>query len=463
MGSRKSASAVAELRAFLKRYPDTAVMELLIADLPGVLRGKRIRRKEFEKTFVDGFCLPGGAVLLDTLGEVVSGMPFGAADGDPDIDAFVVPGSLAAVPWAQKPSAQALYRFRLRNGEAFFADPRFVLERAAAPIRKMGLKIVMAAELEFYLLESKTDRPTARVSRVPGIGRPQTGPQVYNPDDLWDIEHFLNDLHAACEAQNIPSGTATSEFAPGQFEINLHHVDDPVLACDHAVLLKRAIKAVARQHGFVACFMAKPFEEESGSGLHVHMSLVDKQGRNYFSHGKEKLAAPPFSARFRHAIGGLAKTMAEGTAIFAPNANSYRRLRPEMFAPVEPNWGINHRNVAIRVPLSDEKNLRFEHRTPGADANPYLVTAALLAGVHYGLKNRCDPGRMVEEGQVIRLKTRIPHRWDAAIDKFAKSKIFPGYLGADYCQLYVANRRDEARRFHNVISDVDFDWYMRAV
>jgi glutamine synthetase len=463
MSNTKSKNAVAELRTFLKKHPDTEIMELLVADLAGVFRGKRIRHDEFAESFADGFCLPGGTVLLDTLGDVVAGIPYAAEDGDPDIAAFVVPGSLATVPWAKKPSAQALFRFYTRDGAPFFADPRSVLERAAAPIRKMGLKIVMAAELEFYLLDAKTDRPTARVSRVPGIGRPQPGPQVYSPDDLWDIENFLNDLNAACEAQNIPTGTASSEFAPGQFEINLQHVDDPVLACDHAVLLKRAIKAVVRQHGCVACFMAKPFEEDAGSGMHIHMSLVDKQGRNYFSQGKEKMASPPFSARFRHAIGGLTKTMAEGTAIFAPNANSYRRLRPEMFAPVEPNWGVNHRNVAIRVPVSDEKNLRFEHRTSGADANPYLVTAALLAGVHYGLKNRCDPGRMVEEGQVIRLKKRIPNRWDAAIDKFAKSKIFPEYFGKEYCRLYTAHRRDEARRFHNVISNVDFDWYMRAV
>jgi len=463
MGNRMAGSAVSELRAFLKKNPDTEVMELLIADLPGMLRGKRVRKKEFEKTFVDGFCLPGGAVLLDSLGDVISGIPWSDHDGDPDIDAKVVPGSLAPVPWAQRASAQALFRFYSRDGARFFADPRYVLERAAEPVMKMGLKIIMAAELEFYLLDAKTDRPTARVPRVPGIGRPQPGPQVYNTDDLWDIEPFLNDLNDVCEAQNIPSGTATSEFAPGQFEINLHHVNDPVLACDHAVLLKRAVKAVARQHGYVACFMAKPFEEDSGSGMHVHMSLVDKNGKNYFSQGKEKMAVPPFSARFRHAIGGLAKTMAESTAIFAPNANSFRRLRPEMFAPVEPNWGVNHRNVAIRIPLSDEKNLRFEHRVAGADANPYLVTAAILAGVHYGMKNRCDPGPMVEEGQVINVKRKIPNRWDAAIDKFARSKVLPQYFGEEYCRLYVAHRRDESRRFHNVVSNVDFDWYLRGV
>jgi glutamine synthetase len=438
-------------------------MELMIADLAGVLRGKRVRGDEFRKVVDDGFCIPGGMVLLNSLGDVVSGMAYTADDGDPDIDARIVPGSLAPVPWASRPTAQALFRLHTRDGEPFFADPRYVLERATEPLRKMQLRIVMAAELEFYLLDAKSDRPRAKVSKVPGIGRPQVGPQVYHPDDLCDIDNFLNDVNDACALQRIPIGTTTSEFAPGQFEINLHHVDDPVLACDHAVLLKRVVKSVARAHGFVACFMAKPFADNAGSGLHIHLSLVDRDGNNYFSGGKEQRASPPFSARFRNAVGGLARTMAEATAIFAPNANSYRRLRPEMFAPVEPNWGSNHRNVALRVPVCDARNLRIEHRSSGADANPYLVTAAILAGVHYGLKNRCDPGRMVEEGEVISLKPKIPNRWATAIDKFSKSRILPAYLGEDYCKAYVINRREEERNFHNVISDVDFDWYLRAV
>jgi glutamine synthetase len=452
-----------ELHAFLKRYPDTDVMELVIADLSGVLRSKRVRGNDFDKAFRDGFCIPGGAVLLDTLGNVVSGIRFTADDGDPDVDARLVPGSLAPMPWARRPAAQALFRLYARSGEPFFADPRYVLERAAAPLRALKLKIVMAAELEFYLLDAKTDRPTARVSRVPGIGRPQVGPQVYHPDDLWDIDNFLHDINDACRTQNIPVGATTSEFAPGQYEINLQHVDDPVLACDHAILLKRVVKAVAKQHGFVACFMAKPFEDSAGSGLHVHLSLVNRNGENYFSGGRERAAAPPYSARFRHAVGGLRQTMPEATAIFAPNANSYRRLRPDMFAPVEPNWGANHRNVSLRVPVCNAANLRIEHRTSGADANPYLVTAAILAGVHHGLKNRCDPGRMVREGEVIELKRKLPSRWDAAIDRFARSRILPEYLGGDYCKAYATNRRAEAERFHNTVSNVDFDWYMRAV
>jgi glutamine synthetase len=463
MAHKKSNSLNQELRSFRRKFPKTQEMELIITDIPGVLRAKRIRPNDFEKTFRDGFYLPAGAITLDTLGDTVRGSPWSDRDGDPDINAHIVPGSLAPVTWTQKPSAQALFRFSTRDNQPFYADPRCVLERAAAPLFKMGLKIVMATELEFYLLDARSESPTAKVSLVPGIGRPQPGPQVYSPDDLFDVEHFLDDLHETCEAQNIPSGTTTSEFSPGQFEINLQHVEDPTLACDHAVLLKRAVKAVARKHGYVACFMAKPFEETAGSGLHIHLSLVDRDGRNYFSQDKEKFAEPPFSARLRHAIGGLVKTMADATAIFAPNANSYRRLRPEMFAPVEPNWGANHRSVSLRVPLSNAANLRFEHRTSGADANPYLVAAAIVAGVHYGLKNRCDPGRMIEENEVITLTRKIPHRWDAAIDRFSRSKILPQYLGEEFCRLFVINRRDESRKFHNVVSNTDFDWYLRAV
>ena len=462
MTNRKNDALRVELRRLLRKQPGTRTMELLVPDILGILRGKRIRRAAFEKTCDDGFAFCAGTTLMSALGEVLPGM-IGDGDGDPDIPCSLVPGSLAPVPWATRPTLQGLFRMRETDGEPFFGDSRAVLERAMAPLRKMGLGIVMATELEFYLLDANAPEPKPMASRVPGTDKPQPGPQVYIPADLWDVEPFLDDLYDACAAQNIPADTATSEFAPGQFEINLHHVDDPALACDHAILLKRCIKAIAQKHGFIACFMAKPFAQDSGNGLHIHMSLVDRNGKNYFSYGREKLATPPFSARLEHAVGGLLKTMPESMAIFAPNANSYRRLLPEYFAPVDLNWGVNHRAVAVRIPQSDAGNLRFEHRTAGADANPYLVTAAIAAGVHYGLKNKVDPGRMVNEGEQVRLKTRIPDRWEAAIDRFARGKVLPQYLGERFCRYYALNRREESRQFHATVSPIDFDWYLRAV
>lgn len=452
-----------ELNAVMRKHGKFEALELLLPDLSGILKGKLIRMADFAKTSEDGFAFCAGVTLLTTLGETVTGIPFGEGDGDPDMPARIVPGSIAPVPWATKPTGQAMFRLFDDDGRPFFSDPRAVLERALKPLQKMGLKPVMATELEFYLLDASIDAPTPAAPLIPGTSRVQPGPQVYNPDDLYEIEEFLNDVYRYCDMQKIPAESAISEYSPGQFEINLRHVDDPVLACDHAVLLKRAVKAAARNHGFIACFMAKPFEEDAGSGLHIHMSLVDKHGKNYFSHGRENLASPPFSARLRHAVGGLLKTMPEAILLGAPNANSYRRLRPDMYAPVEPNWGVNHRVVSIRIPSSDGNNLRFEHRVAGADANPYLVTAGILAGVHYGLKNKCEPSPMVQQGQRVVPKLKIPNRWDQAIEKFSRSKILPEYLGADYCKYFAMNRSAESTKFHNTISDLDFDWYLRAV
>jgi len=155
--------------------------------------------------------------------------------------------------------------------------------------------------------------------------------------------------------------------------------------------------------------------------------------------------------------------MPESTLLGAPNANSYRRLRPDMFAPVEPNWGVNHRVVSIRIPESDEKNLRLEHRTAGADANPYLVMASVLAGVHHGMKHHIDPGPMVEQGAEIVPKLKIPNRWETAISKFRRSKVLPEYLGEEYCKAYAMVRQAEADKYHNKIAQLDFDWYLRSV
>ena len=459
----KTSPLLTEIRRLEKVHGRFESVDLLIPDLSGILKGKRVRRDDFDKCAADGFAFCGGATLLNTLGEVTVGVPYGSDDGDPDLLARLVPGSVAPVPWSRRPMAQAFFRMCDEDGGDFFGDPRTVLEGALKPLRRRGLTPVVATELEFYLLDGTSEAVRVGMPLIPGTRRPQPGTQVYNPDDLFEAEAFLDDVYSWAEAQNVPADSAISEYSPGQFEINLHHVPDPVLACDHAVLLKRIVKAAARKHGLIACFMAKPFEEDSGSGLHIHMSLVGKNGQNYFSHGKESKAIPPFSPRLRHAIGGLLELMPESTALFCPNANSYRRLRPDMFAPVEPNWGANHRVVSVRIPESDENNLRLEHRPAGADANPYLVMAAVAAGVDYGLRNKVDPGPMVEQGAEIVPELKIPNRWDDAIDKLERSQVLPEYLGEDYCRYYAMVRRAESEKYHNHIAQLDFDWYLRSV
>jgi glutamine synthetase len=449
-----------ELQEFLDRYPDTQLLELLQPDMLGILRGKRVVRDEFAKPFTDGLNFCGATVLLDAKGLTFDRIDNGGRDGDPDAISTAVPGSLAPVPWAHVPTAQVLLAMADSKGGPFFADPRQVLRRAMKPLQDMGLTPVAATELEFYLLASDTDRPTPKVGRIPGTRRIQTGPQYGCMDDVEDADPFLADLYTVCQAQNIPAGATLKEFSPGQFEVNPHHVANAELAADHAVLLKRAVKAVARKHGLAASFMAKPFAEWAGCSLHVHISVLDASGKNIFAGTS---GGEPFSETMRHAIGGLAAAMPESMAIFAPTANSYRRYRPGVFVPLAPNWGRNHRGVALRIPMSATEDTRIEHRPGGADGNPYLVLAAILAGIHHGITNRCDPGPMVRQESVIEEKAELPLRWEAALDAFENGSILPRYLGERYHKLYATCRREECDRFHSEISDRDYDWYLRAI
>jgi len=449
-----------ELQRYLEAHPETRYLETLVADMNGILRGKRAERHDFSKLFRNGMNLCAATAILDTRGHTFSSIPYGGADGDPDVKGIAVAGSLAPVPWVNLPTAQVLVEMHHFDGSLYARDPRNVLRAALQPLRDLGLQPVMATELEFYLVEHDGDRFQPKMPLIPGSRQPQPGLQYAMMEDLYEVDDFLADLDAICIAQNIPAGAALSEFSPGQFEVNLHHVDDPVLACDHAVLLKRAIKAAATRRGLGATFMAKPFAETAGSGLHLHISLLDSDGNNVFAGASSDGA---FSDQLRHAVGGLGVLMAESMAIFAPNANSYRRHAPGNFVPASPTWGVNHRGVAMRVPLSAPANTRIEHRVAGADANPYLVVAAVLAGIHHGISTGCEPPPMTAEGEELEYQVTVPIRWPQALDAFDAGTVLRQYLGADYCDLFSRCRREEEANYNAEIPTKDFEWYLRAV
>lgn len=454
----------AEVEAFLRNHPEITGIDMLVPDTCGIFRGKRIGIDSIDKLFTEGVRLPGSTYLLDATGQNCDTIPYGSTDGDPDYPCFGIAGTLKKVPWARTGVGQIMATMYNDNGDPFFADPRHIVAKAAKPLSEMGLTPVIAIELEFYLLDKELDeRGIARIARSSSMGRRQTMTQCYGIEELYEFEDFLADVEEACRIQGIPADTAVSEYGPGQYEVNLHHVANPIKACDDAVLLKRAIKGVARKHGLSASFMAKPFEDLAGCGLHVHLSLVDKDGRNFFAGPPDPETGIPMADTLRHAIGGLAETMADGMAIFAPNANSYRRFRPGSYAPINTAWGANNRTVSLRIPHCDEKSVRIEHRPAGADANPYLVVAAILAGVHHGIANRIDPGPMETEDAYARPQADLPRRWHAALDVFKESTILPEYLGQQYCETYANNRQFECDNFYSHVSPLDYEWYMRTV
>jgi glutamine synthetase len=449
-----------ELDRYLELHPETRFLEPLMPDINGILRGKRLGVDDFDKAFVNGLNFCGAATLMDSQGNTLKSIPYGANDGDPDVMALAVPGSLAPVPWAKTPTAQFLLEMVELDGSPYPWDPRNVLRRAMQPLYDMGLHPVLATELEFYLVEHDGETFIPRAPRIPGSDLPQGGAQFAIMEDLYDVDEFVSDLLNICAEQNIPASTALSEYAPGQFEVNLRHLDDPVLACDHAVLLKRAIKAAARENGLAATFMAKPFADISGNGLHIHVSMLDDDGNNIFAGNS---ADGEFSNKLRHAIGGLGESMAQCMAIFAPNANSYRRFAPNAYVPSAPSWGPNHRDVALRIPLSSAASTRLEHRVAGADSNPYLVVASVLAGIHHGISHHCDPGKMVQQGELLEHVVTLPVRWSTALDTFDAGTILPGYLGEEYHKLFSLCRREEEGNFNAEIPAKDYQWYLRAV
>ncbi|MEM1114724.1 MAG: glutamine synthetase family protein [Pseudomonadota bacterium] len=454
-----------DIAAFLDEYPETQMLELLMPDINGILRCKRIHRREFDILFKQRFKAPLSTPLLGISGAMYDDdFSQELLAGDPDQLLLPIAGTLAPIPWVNSPTAQILTRFVDEARGPSWTDPRNVLAGVIERYAEESLRPVIATELEFYLLApGESDKPQPLKGLVPGTNQRQQGIQYCMADDLFDCDAFLDDVRKACDVQQVPLTAIHSEFSAGQWEINTHHTDDPLEACDHAMLLRRIVKGVARRHGLGATFMAKPFADQAGSGMHIHASVYDSNGSNIFACPD---SGPPryYSDTLRHAIGGLVATMEESMAILAPNANSYRRFKAGAFAPATPNWGYNHREVALRIPVSSEDNRRIEHRVGGADANPYLVTAAVLAGIHHGISERRNPGDPIPSGaDLSEAPVTLPQRWDKALESFRHGEVLPTYLGETYCRTFAALRQGESDDYHSQVSPLDYDWYLRAL
>ena len=442
---------------------EVAAVDLLVPDLSGIIRGKKLAPDAVPAVMRNGLAFCASVFALDATGENVEESGLAMSVGDPDKRLVPADGRLLPVPWTEEPTAQMLMTMVEADGTPFYGDPRHVLERVAARFAELRLKPVAALELEFYLVDGRRAPDGAPLPPAsPSSGRRPETVQVYSLDDLDRFAALFRDIRRACAAQEVPAHSALSEYAPGQYEVNLSHVADPVIAADHAVLLKRIVKGVARRHGLEATFMAKPYADRVGSGLHVHLSLLDRSGVNLFA-GAGDGDADGMTDALRHAIGGLRATMAESMAIFAPNANSYRRLQPGAYAPLAPTWGVDNRTVALRVPSGPAAGRHLEHRVAGADANPYLALAAVLAGVHHGLVERLDPGPPTDGNAYEKVAPSLPSRWTEALARFEEATILPGYFDDAFRRLYAVCKRAEMVKFDSWVSPLEHEWYLSAL
>jgi glutamine synthetase len=380
-----------DFETFTRANPDTQFVDVLLPDLLSHPRGKRLRIDDLPAVYAGAFRLPGSIFAMDAVGNTVEATGLGFDDGDADRSCTPVPDSLVCAPWMDEGVAQIQVSMADHDGKPFFGDPRHVLEQVVDRFAALGLRPVVALEVEFYVVDPRRTRHGGiRPASTSGKSARRSGKQINSMARIEELSAILAEISRTCEIQNVPATSMLAESGPGQYEVNLRHVADPCLACDHVIRLKRIVRGVFLKHGLHATFMAKPYAEEPGSGTHIHVSLLRDDGRNVFA--SEDLEP---NAMLRHAIGGLAGTMADSMLVFAPNANSYRRFRPECYVPLGPTWGLNNRGVALRIPADTPANRRVEHRVAGADVNPYLLAALVLAGVHRGITRQVEPGPAV--------------------------------------------------------------------
>ena len=432
-----------------------ARLEILLVGMNGDLRGKQLPLEAEKKVWSGSVRLPSSTQSLDVWGDDnddITGLSLSV--GDPDGACIPDERSLAPMPWAPPGSKQVLATMHEFDGTPSFMDPRAILASVLKRYDDRGLTPVVATELEFYVVEDnwrETGKPMPpKVLTYRGI---PNGYQLYDMNAVDALDGYLQTLRAYAKAQNLPADATTAEFGPGQFEINLLHRADALAAADDCIYLKRIAEQAARKHGLKSTCMAKPYADQAGSGLHVHASIIDRQGRNILD------AEGSDPVRLKSVCAGMLNTMRDAQLVFAPFANSYRRFQPGSFAPVDLTWGFGHRGTAIRIPDKDGPAARVEHRVAGADANPYLLLAAILGGMLLGLDEDLDPGPVTEPGAPVEAK-RLTHDFLTAVEEFSASAFIADIFGERYRKLYGDTKRKEAITYLRTVSDFDYQTYL---
>jgi glutamine synthetase len=436
---------------------ESEFIEAFIIDVNGVPRGKWLQRDKAKALLGTGIAMPRSAFLLDIWGRDIVEGGIAYDTGDPDGLCTAVPHSITRMGWAEGNAAQALLTMREPDGSYFYLDPRGVLANVLDRYAAIGLTPALGVELEFYLVDPGHTGGQPIAPR----GADESGWRGWQIDavglgEIHDYEPILREMMAAAKTQEITLETLISESGPGQFEVTLKYSTDALRVADSATLFKRTIKHVARKHGLTATFMAKPYGQWAGSGMHVHMSVLDKTGANIFIGTQDRAADILY-----HALGGVIKAMPDTMLTLAPHANSYRRFAPGVHAPTYGDWGHDNRMAAVRVITSDPPASRIEHRVAGADCNPYLAFAAYLGSALLGMEQQLDPGPETCGNSRSPEAPRLPIAWSGAVDRFANSAHIASIFGADFQKVFTACKRQEIAEFRRRISDVEYDAYLK--
>ncbi|MEM8699483.1 MAG: glutamine synthetase family protein [Pseudomonadota bacterium] len=424
------------MKNWLRKNPQVRTIRVAASDLNGQARGKRIPARFADKAIEGGTRFPMSVLNLDIWGEDIDDSPLVFEHGDRDGVLKPTERGFMPMPWLDAPTALLPIWMFHEDGRPYDGDPRHALKAVLDRYTARGLTPVCAVELEFFLIDDSGR--TLQVPPSPRSGKRRVAGEILSLRALDQFDTFFTDLYDACEEMDIPADTAISESGLGQFEINLMHCDDALRMADDAWLFKMLVKGMARKHGFAASFMAKPYEDYSGSGLHVHFSVLDADGRNVFDNG-----GPEGSDTLRHAVAGCLDAMPGSALVFAPHANSFGRMVPGAHAPTGVSWAYENRTSAIRIPSGAPAARRIEHRVAGGDVNPYLMMAAVLGAAIAGIEDAAEPPAPITGNAYELDLPQIPGDWPSAIDAFEGSPQIARIFAADLIRNFVLTKRQE--------------------
>ncbi|MBM3106083.1 glutamine synthetase [Pseudomonas sp. V1] len=438
-----------EVREFRTRFPQVRYVDLISLDIPGHFYGKRYPIDMLEKVAAGSpLKLPQNCVLLGTQGGLFPIGDYCFNDGDPDAPRRLIPGTLKPVRWENQPLGQMLISSDGTNAPIEF-EPREVLAQVLQRLERRGIRPVVAFELEFYLFDRNLKDGLPQFPRDPFSDDPDDQPNMHI-ERLSRYSDVLRDMVEAANEQGVDANVITAELGPGQFEINFGHCDDGLRAADWAALFCRSTRGVALKHGMRASFMSKPYLEAPGSGMHVHVSLYDRDGNNLLAADEQR--------PLRHAVAGCLELLPNCMPIFAANHNAMRRYGAMVNAASRASWGYEDRDACIRIPESDPRNLRIEHRLAGADANPYLVLAAILSGMEHGLDAGQEPIAPLNEDRASGIE--FPKDMLTAVSAMRQDPVVNQSLGSEFVMVYCENKRQDHLAFLHDISAREYRWFM---
>jgi len=440
----------------LGQFPGLKSLRTVAADLNGQARGKRIARRYAHKAIEDGTRFPYSVLNLDIWGEDIEDSPLVFEAGDPDGILRPTERGLLPVPWLDTPTVLLPVWMQHEDGTPFDGDPRQALARVVDRYTARGLTPVVATELEFYIIDDRGRE--LRVPPSPRSGKRRQQAEILAVRQLDAFDAFLTALHDACEAMDIPADTTISEAGPGQFEINLMHAPDALKAADDAWFFKLLTRGLARSHGFAASFMAKPYPDYAGNGLHAHFSVLDADGRNIFDNGTHE-----GSEALHHAIAGCLAAMPGSMLIFAPHASSYDRLVPGAHAPTGIAWAHENRTTALRVPSGNPAAKRIEHRVAGGDINPYLFLAVILGAALNGIEDAKAPPPPITGNAYDQDLAQLPATWADAIDAFATSPEIKRIFAPTLIENLLATKRQELHYMAELSPEEQQELYLDTV